>query len=420
VLCFPFYGIGNYISATSSPSLGYIISIIVPLLIIIFYLIDMMYVKMIENRLNKNYLLLLIFIVSAISAMQLSYTKGLPDMSFNVVVFKSLLFIFPVHTFLVVNFYNKGESSNYLVDNTFFGLTVLLLINLFGFYGMGLTNEVHNIEGRINFPFLGGLYEGSNLLSIINLLLLFYIKEYRSNIFMLLLLLGYFFGTLALIFFINSRLGIIILLMVYALIFFNVVKKTKVVYIISLFTLPILLSSSLLIYEILQLPAFASILQRVDLIDVVTFNGRAFIWQNAFDWLFYDQTGIFFGNGYRGHFFIDLISDVARMWNEKNIHNMHLHSAALEIMVNQGLLGIIIFLILNYCTFSYLHNVYQKKIPDAPFFPVMIFMIFLLQVDSFMYIDSLGFFILSVFFSKIVVSGYETEEATISRQLQKI
>jgi hypothetical protein len=285
---------------------------------------------------------------------------------------------------------------------------------------MGLTNEVHNIEGRINFPFLGGLYDGSNLLSIINLLLLYYIRKYRSNIFMLLLTLFYFFGTLALIFFINSRLGIILLLMVHTLIFFNVIKKTKIVYIISLLTLPILLSSGLLIYEILQLPPFVSILQRVDLIDVVTFNGRSFIWQNAFDWLFHDQTGIIFGNGYRGHYFIDLISDVAKMWNEKNVYNMHLHSAALEIMVNQGLLGIVIFLVLNYSTFNYLHHAYQNKIQDAPFFPVIIFMIFLFQVDSFMYIDSLGFFVLSVFFSKIVVSGHEIEETIISKNLQKI
>ncbi len=409
ILSFPFFGIGNFISATSSPSIGYIVSVIFPLAIIVFYAIDLLYKKEFEAQLNYNYLFALLFLGSVILALYAAFSKGLPEMSFNVVIFKSLLTIIPLHAFIVVNLYNQEQEFQHLARHTFIGLSVLLFINLVGYYGLGLVNQVHHLEGRINFPFMAGLYEGSNMLAIITLMLLFYIIKHRSDPIITGLSIAYFLGALALIFFINSRLCIMILLLIFILYLSGAIRKAKTLFTLSVFTVPILLSSGLLIYQIMQLPPFISILQRVDLIDVVTFNGRAFLWQDAMDWIVFDRRGFFFGNGFSGQYFIDLVSDVAKLWNEENTYLMHLHSTSLEVMINQGMIFLVIFLILCYKTCKYFHIAYLNRMEEAPLFVVMIFMAFLLHVDTFLYPGSLGFFIWSVLLSKIVISDNKSE-----------
>src|SRR5690606_35562190 len=117
---------------------------------------------------------------------------------------------------------------------------------------------------------------------------------------------------------------------------------------VSIFTLPILLHAGLLVYEIVSLPVFAPVFQRIDLFDVVTFNGRAFLWKNAFDWFLYDQQGILFGNGMKGYYFMNLVTDIAVLFGVDEPYNIHLHSATLEVLVGQGLFGLLLLYVMFY------------------------------------------------------------------------
>lgn len=400
IISFPMYGIGLYFSAAKSPSAGYVISIAPHLLILLFYFIDILYRGEFEFKINVNYFLMLSFILSSIVSLFVALHKGLPESSLVQMSVKSLLLIAPFHAFVVVMLYNL-KKQNFLWL-TLLSLSILLAINLIGFYILRLSNEVHSIEGRINFPFLDSFYSGATLLAIINLILLHYLKRAWNDPVRFALLMSYFIFNLALFFQINSRLTIIVLILVLGLFFFKLMRL-RGIYLFSMFTIPILLSSGAIIYRALQQPGLSTLLQRVDVEDVTTFNGRAFLWKDAMDWLLNDQQGLIWGNGYKGHYFLGLISDVAKLWNEKDPYHMHLHSSSMEIMVAQGLIFFLVFAILFYQVYRYFKHKSNIGSQEGAFLPVVLFLLFLMQVDTFLYLDNLGFVFFSVLVAKIVI-----------------
>ncbi len=160
-------------------------------------------------------------------------------------------------------------------------------------------------------PFLDGFYSGACLLAILNLMLLSFIKKSLNDPIRLTYLIGYFAVNLLLLYYINSRLAILIFAGVFIMFAFNLVRRFRGVFLLSVFTLPILLNIGVAIFYILSLPVFVAVMQRVNLVDVTTFNGRSFLWQRAFDWMMFDQRGLLFGNGTNGHYFLHLIPDYA-------------------------------------------------------------------------------------------------------------
>jgi len=368
---------------------------------VLFYLVDLLYRRNFAIRVNGWYLLMVLFLVSTVSSLFVALHKNLPDTNPTLMMVRSALLLFPFQAFVVVQLYN--EEGETLAKLTFKSLSLLLLINLIGFFAFGITNALHSIEGRLNFPFLDGFYSGSCLLAILSLMLLHFFRDVRGDAFKLTGWFAYFGLNLVLLFCINSRLTTLVFLLIVILLAFNLLGKLRSIYWISLFTVPILLSTGMLLYEVLSLPVFSSILQRVDLLDVTTFNGRAFLWKDALDWLMYDQRGLILGNGYRGHYFLDLVSDVAELWNEKDLHHLHLHSTSLEILVGQGLVGYGIFLLLFYRLFSYLRNDYRMKGNYAIFFSVAVFLLIIMQVDTFLYMESLGALLFMWLFSFAVM-----------------
>lgn len=400
LISFPVYGMGIYISALKSPSLGYIISITPHLLILSFYFIDLLYRGEFESRLNATFYWMIFFLTSSVASLFIALGKGLPESTLPLTLTKSMLLVVPFFSFLIVVLYNEKKED--LTRLTLISLSALLAINLVGYFALGLSNETHSIEGRLSFPFLDGFYSGASLLVIINLLLLYHLKRFGDNPFRFVALGVYFLFNLALIFQINSRLTILVFLLVLGMAFFRILRL-KGVYLISLFTVPILLTSGLLLYQLLQIPALSSLVQRVDVRDVTTFNGRAFLWRDAMDWLLYDQRGLFFGNGHKGHYFLNLISDVAKLWNEKNPHHMHLHSTSLELLVSQGIVSFGIFAFIFYQIYSHFKILHRSKSRDGSFLPVVIFLLFVMQVDTFLYIDALGFVIFSLLVAQTAI-----------------
>ncbi|HUM66785.1 MAG TPA: hypothetical protein PLV32_13090, partial [Chitinophagaceae bacterium] len=152
------FGIGNYISSTSSPSIGRLVSATPFVLIIVFYSLDMLYKRKLEMRLRKDvYGLMLLFLFSSIVSLFVSLQKGYPNASLYVAISRSLILLAPFHAFLIFLWYNRNSPDDTFVRLSFMGLSFLLLVNLIGFAG-GLTNQGHHLEGRLNLPFLGGLY----------------------------------------------------------------------------------------------------------------------------------------------------------------------------------------------------------------------------------------------------------------------
>jgi hypothetical protein len=412
LISFPIYGIGTYVSGAISPSIGYFISISTHLLILLFYAIDLLYKREFRLRINRVYVVMLLYIISSVFSLFVALHNGLPESNLRLTIGRSLLMIIPFHAFIVVLLYN-GNEEHKLVKLTAVSLSLLLAINVVGYFVLGLINPVHSIEGRFSMPFIESFYSGANLLAIINLVLIYYLMRSRANSFRFVALSAYFVCNSVLFYMVNSRLSTLILLLVLGLLLFRLIA-VKGVFIASMFTVPVLLACGFVLFQILQLPVFSFLVQRVDLEDVVTFNGRAFLWKDAIDWLLYDQRGLFFGNGYKGHYFLDLIPDVVALWNAVDSHHLHLHSTSLEILVSQGVVSFVVFIFLFYQVYRYYKVHYREKKEEGAFFAVVIFLLFLMQVDGFVYLDAMGFIIFSLLISRTsvrsaVVTGAETQ-----------
>ncbi len=348
---------------------------------------------------------MLLFVLSSAGSLFIALNKGLPEATTILTFTKSLLIIIPFHAFLIVVLYNNTTREK-LLQVLIISLSLLLAINLVGYFALGLANETHSLEGRLNFPFLGGFYSGASLLAIINLLLLYYLKRHWTDPIRFASLSAYFLFNLGLFFLINSRLTILVYVLVMSLYLLGIARM-RGIYLLSLFTIPMLLGSALPIYKILQLPGLSSMMQRVDIEDVTTFNGRAFLWQDAMNWLLDDRQGWIWGNGYKGHYFLGLIDDVAKMWNEKDVFHMHLHSTSMEILVSQGIVFFIIFCIILYGIYQYFKQMSKDGRSEGAFFPVVIFFLFILQIDTFLYLDALGFVIFSFMVAIIAIPKLE-------------
>lgn len=361
---------------------------------------------------------MLVYIASVIVAYFIALSKDLPEATMIGFISKSVLVILPFHGFIAVILYNdSGEAK--LAKLALTSLSLLLFLNLIGYFVLGISNEVHSIEGRLSFPFLDGFYSGASLLVIINLLLLYYLKKAFGNPIRFSYLSIYFIFNTVLFLMINSRLATMVFLFVLVLMAFRIIRM-KGIFLLSMFTLPILLSSGLILYKVMQWPGLSSLMKRVDIQDVSTFNGRAYLWQDAIDWLTTSQEGLFFGNGYKGHFFLGLVNDVAILWNEKEVHHMHLHSTSLEVLVSQGILLFAIFALLLYKTYCYFRDKHRLGTEDGAFFPVVVYLLFILQIDTFVYDDSLGFIILSLLIAKVAVTAKSTEPERVVYQSKEI
>lgn len=405
ILSFPVYGFGAYISASISPSAGYLVSLSFHLLILVFYLVDLVYRKQITFRLNKIYLAMLFYILTAAASLFVGYFKGLPESNMNLITVRTVLLLIPFHAFVVFTLYNEGHEDD-LPMLLIKGLSTLLFINLVGFFVLGLANEQHSIEGRLNLPFLDGFYSGASVLAILNFLIAYRIKSNKGRAVESMLLGGYFVANLALLYMINSRLAMMIFLVVFVMFVFRILAM-RGTFLISLFFIPILLSCGYLLYQLLLLPGLADIMQRVDVEDVTTFNGRAFLWKDGMDWLLESREGLLLGNGYKGHYFLDMISDVAELWNTDEIFHLHMHSTSLEVLVCQGLISFTVFCILCYSVYSFYRKKYKERNMEGAFLAPVIYLLFILQVDTLVYMDGMGFLLLALFVSRISITDKE-------------
>jgi hypothetical protein len=393
LISFPLYGAGSWVYSNINSMAGYATSVFIHVIIVLFYLIDLLYKKEFTVKVNGLFYLMIAFQISCIACFFVALEKNPPFLNELYSYTRSGILLFPFYAFVAVYLYNERQPDK-LVKLTFDSLSLLLFVNLIGFYGLGLKNGTHNIEGRLSMPFIDGMYSGACMIAILNLMILYYLKKTVNDPFRFTYLILYFLLNLFLLFLINSRLANLIFLLVFGLYLINMIHRTKGLFLVGVLFVPLLLNLGFLLYQILSLPIFKVVMQRVDLKDVTTFNGRAFPWQRVMDWLATDQTGIIYGNGHNGHYFLHLMPDIAKLWGVKET-STHLHSTALSIIVDQGIIGYGIFISISFYTYIFYKKKLEKGGKEGMFFPVMVFILIVMQVDMFVYRECLGAVLLS-------------------------
>jgi hypothetical protein len=416
ILSFPVYGIGTYISASISPSAGYLASLSMHVLILTFYMIDLIYRREIRFRLNRVYLAMLIYILTVIASLFVAQFKGLPESNITMISIRALLLLLPFHSFIAFTLYNDGHQDE-LPMLLIKGLSALMFINLVGYFVLGLSNAQHSIDGRLNMPFLDGFYSGASVLAILNLLIAYRVRSNNGRPLESMMLIVYFMVNLSLLYMINSRLAMMIFLVILVMFLVRIVAM-RGMFLASLFFIPILLSSALLLYELIQLPGLSDLMRRVDVEDVTTFNGRAFLWKDGLDWLLGSREGLLLGNGYKGHYFLNLITDVAELWNTDEVFHLHMHSTSLEILVCQGVISYVIFCGVCLVTYNFFRRKYKEGNLEGSFLGPMLYLLFILQVDTFVYIDGMGFVLLAVLVSRVSIT--EREEHTTAMKVPSV
>jgi hypothetical protein len=144
------------VAAAFSPTIGYVTGIVIHILIIIFYLIDVLYTKEVRIKINGLPILMILFLTSSIAALFIGASKMAQLAGSTIAYGKSAVLLVTFFAFIIVCLYNKKQFEK-LAKLTFVSWSLLLLINLIGFYGLGLSNETHSIKGRVNLPFIDGL-----------------------------------------------------------------------------------------------------------------------------------------------------------------------------------------------------------------------------------------------------------------------
>lgn len=411
---FPLYGIGSFVAATINSPIGNAISISAQVFILLFYGVDLLYKKQFTLRVNGLFVLMILFQLSSIAAYIVALNKNAPFLSGLHSITRSAVILFPFYAFIAVCLYNEKDRSK-IVSLTFRGLNILLLINLIGYFVFGLENGTHSIEGRLSLPFIDGMYSGACVIAVINLMVFYYMRQAlaTADTYRFSYLLIYFLINLALLFLINSRMANLIFLFIFILAFFNLIHRFKGLFLVGVFFVPLMLNLGLLLYQILTLPVFKVIMQRVNLKDVVTFNGRVFGWERAIDWLLYDQTNLVFGNGYNGHYFLHLMANIAKIWNVRET-DTHLHSTSLSILVDQGIVGGVLLLIITYRVYIYFKEQLSIRKEEGILFAVVVFILIVMQVDMFVYREAAGWIILSLLAAFAAIDWKDPKKLSVS------
>ena len=402
LLGFPCYGIGTYMSFKGNYSVGVISAVSPFILILLFYFVDLIYRGRIQPMVNRVYWMGMAFIASLMFSMWVAYSKHLVGLNPINTTSQCIMFLVPFNAAVVVHVYNRANDDFDFSKLIFNGLSLLIGVNVLG-YAAGLRNLVHGFPGRINMPFMGGIYDASHLMSILCIMLLFYIRDFTRKPFQFFLFAGFYMVNMYVMMNINSRLSMIIFFVMTLLFITKAIRTLRGLYAISLFTMPLMMSFTQLIYIILTQPFFVAIVHRVSKEDVTTFNGRTHIWERIAKWAFEDRRGIVFGNGYHGQYTFHMLDFVSKKWSGHGSATLHLHSTFLETLMDQGLVGLFLLYGLFWYGYTYYRNQYLTNSQLAPLFGALVYLMFIWQIDIFCYGTDIGYPIVFCLLSAVAI-----------------
>lgn len=392
--------------------MGHILGVLPHILLIVFYAIDALYRRSLPLKVNRNYLIFLFFLMSAFFARFVAMSAGVPGFDMLKTITGGLTFFLPIHGYLIWNFYNVDHEDFDPIQQTIAAFSVFLLANLLAL-GAGIETQAHGFEGRVNLPFAGGVYDGGNMLAIFCILIFpFVFKTKGMTMGRRFLFLGFFAVILVLLMSINSRLTTVTLLFLIGLFVTRLAYLHRLTFLAAWFMIPFLLSFSLLVYQILSLPIFTSVLKRVSMTDITTYNGRSYLWEKGLNWITSLGDGWLFGNGTNGHASLGLYSEYVMDMDEvgpndimlsSDLFALHSHSSMIDIFTAQGFFGILLFAGIFFVMMAYFRKSYNLPVEDQRFYPVAIFLLYLLQVDGFVEPGSMGFTVLALVASRACI-----------------
>ncbi len=398
---FLFFGLGQYVTNNFSTPVGNLLSILPHLLIILFFCLDSLLGKKFSVRLNPRMGWLILFMISLAYAGVLGLSYGVPGYDRLKTLTEILKVGIPFLGFMIWIFYQVEDEDFDPVRQFRWALGLYLSVNLLGAVA-GITTLAHSFEDRISIPFSDGIYDGANVLAIFAILLFPLIRDNTSSSQSRIFTLGLLFVVSALILHINSRLTILVLLLVMGLFMIRLAYVYQLIFVGAWFFIPMLLNSKMLVYNILTQPIFSSLLQRGDLEDITSYNSRAYIWERAMEWIQHDRTGFWAGNGTRGFGTLRIYEDITDQWMV-DVYTLHSHSSMLDIWICQGLIGLVIVGLMIWGTLKFYRIKRQEGHVLQQFYPVVIFLLLLMQVDGFFNPSGIGFAIFLMLFSLVVV-----------------
>ena len=417
IINFLFYGFGQYVTNNISTPAGHMLSILPHILLIVFYALDSLYGRQFVFRVNFQALWVLLFVgVFGYSGL-VGLRVGIPGYDFVKTLTEVLRVGVPFVGFLIWNFYNADDDAFDPVRQTLIGLGIYFIVNLMG-VAAGITTQAHGFEDRISLPFSDGIYDGGNVLAIFAILIFPILIQLRgASVGQRFKYILYFGAICALLFVINSRLTILILMFILGIFTVRLAYVHWAIFAGAWFMIPFLLNSKMLVYNILSSPMFASILKRVDLEDITSYNSRAYIWERAVEWIEKDQTGILTGNGFRGFGTLRIYEDITDKWMV-DVYTLHSHSTMLDLMICQGLIGLGIVFGMMYLAMQFFRRAGKNKENTARFYPIIIFLLYLMQIDSFVYPGGIGFEIFLMMFSLLAVNRKKEEIESLAEEAE--
>ncbi|MCW5900338.1 MAG: O-antigen ligase family protein [Flavobacteriales bacterium] len=384
LLGFPCYGIGFYLGVKQAFTAGMVFSALPFILILAIHGIDLIYRGQARVMVNRIYWIALAFLISMAAGMWVAMLRGFPGYNLINTTGQTIMILIPFNAAVVVRIVNLDDPRFDMAGLMLKSLSLLIGINFLG-YASGMSNLVHSFPGRISLPFMRGIYDAAHLLSIINLMLLFHLRDPLRKPITFAVLGTFFLVNTAVMVDVNSRLSFLVFLVLTVLFITRVMRRARYVYAISLFTLPLLLSFALLIYQVLTLPIFEAILSRVSKEDVTTFNGRSYIWYAAWDWLVNDRRGLLFGGGYNAQHALGFMKRIARLWGVERPALIHMHSSSLQILMAQGVTGFALMCTCLWYAYDRFRKFFRADTKEAPLFAAVVYLLFIWQVDIFCY-----------------------------------
>jgi len=402
LLSFPIYGIGMYVGYKSSISQGTVVAVAGFLAIIFIHVFDLIAQRSVRSMVTAKYWWGLLFLISLIASMWKALGEHFPGATMANTVAYTIMFLAPFHAAIIVHIRNRDQPDFDFARMVLISLCLFLGINLLG-VAVGMRNVLHHIDGRLNLPFVLGIYDAAHMLAMINLMLLFYMKDPVKRPVRFLGLLVFFLVNMVLMLKVNSRLSFMTFILLMGLFMFRMVGRAKLMFPLSLFTMSLLTNFALLVYTILTLPFMQAIVSRVNKEDVTTFNNRTTVWDVGWNWLEKDRHGLLLGHGYQGQIHLKGWDHIAVVFNVKDVQNVHMHSTFMQTLINQGVVGYALLLVVVWFTFQYFRKRYREGALEAPLFALVVYMLFILQIDIVCYGNDFGNALLLCVFAMVVM-----------------